>query len=504
MEEADDIDAMLEARAKGPKSQGDDIDALLNARASPSGHGPIGVRAKPSVPWWKQALMSPVAGLELAAQTVTGAAASIPAGLGYGGAAIGKAFGADVDPSAVQSEWQNYLTWHPKSEIAQKLNAADAALTQKVTAPVVRKYGEATEAVAERSPFAGELMKAAPGAFQAASALVPAYAGMRAAMNRPFVPQGPEPIYSLDEPHPLAEAAKQEGARLEGIKQRATAAGFDLPEGGSGARHAKAAITNQPLANEAARQELMLPDDAPLTPQLLDKARSHYASPAYKAIEQQEAIPLGAAYKAEMESLGDIPAEFSDKLKPPEIGAMISGKEAVNLSRKFRYRANQYDKQAMLSGSPEASDLAELHRGAAEAIEEAVKQHLDSSGNGQLAQDWDNARVYVAKTYSVQNALDGAGNVKVTDLKRQLLKNKPLSGKLEMLANLGAQYPEAFRLTPASGPKPGLVRRATAAVIPHAATAAGAGLGSAIGFPGAGAVAGRAVGESLSNRIVPP
>lgn len=499
-----EIDDLLDARAKGDAPSRDDIDALLDAHGSPSGHGPIGVRAKPSVPWWQQSLMAPVAAAELAGQTATGAVASIPAALAYGGAAIGKAFGADVDPSAIQSEWQNYLTWHPKSEIAKKINAADAAATQKVMGPVVKKYGEATEAVSQRSPFAGELMKAAPGAFQAASALVPTYAAARSAMSQPFRPQGPEPIYSLDEPHPLAEAAKQEGARLEGMRQRATAAGFDLPEGGTGARHAKAAAVNQPLANEATRQELMLPDEAPLTPQLLDKARSHYASPAYKAIEQESAVKLGDVYKSEMDSLGDIPAEFSEKLKPPAPGASISGKEAVNLSRKFRFRANQYDKQAMLSGSPEASDLAELHRGAAEAIEEAVKQHLDSSGKGQLAQDWDNARVYVAKTYSVQNALDGAGNVRVTDLKRQLLKNRPLSGNLEMLANLGAQYPEAFKLTQLSGPKPSLTRRAAAAVIPHATTAAGAGLGSAIGFPGAGAVAGRAVGESLANRIVPP
>ena len=448
--------------------------------------------------------MSPITGTELIGQNVTGAVASIPAGLAYGGAAVGKALGMDVDPSEVQNKVQNYLTWHPKSELAKKINAADASVTQKVLTPVVRKYGEATKSVSEVSPFAGELMKAAPGAFQAASALVPTYARVRSTISAPFKPQGPEPIYSLDEPHPLAEAANQEGARLQGMKQQATAAGFDLPEGGSGARHAEAAATNQPLANEATRQELMLPKEASLTPQLLDKARSHYASPAYKAIEQEPAVNLGDAYKSEVDSLSDIPAEFSEKLKPPEPGTSISGKEAVDLSRKFRFRANQYEKQAQLSGSPEAADLAELHRGAAEAIEEAVKQHLDASGKGQLAKDWDNARVYVAKTYSVQNALDGAGNVRVTDLKRQLLKNRPLSGNLEMLANLGAQYPKAFKLTPSSGPKPSLLRRATAAVIPHAATAAGAGLGSAIGFPGAGAVAGRAVGESLSNRIVPP
>jgi len=218
MAEADDIDAMLEARARGATSSGDDIDALLDARIAPSGHGPVGARSKPSTPWWKTAAMSPIAGTELIGQNVTGAVASIPAGLAYGGAAVGKALGMDVDPSEVQNKVQNYLTWHPKSELAKKINAADASVTQKVLTPVVRKYGEATKSVSEVSPFAGELMKAAPGAFQAASALVPTYAGVRSAMSAPFRSQGSEPIYSLDEPHFLAEAVNQEGARLQGMK----------------------------------------------------------------------------------------------------------------------------------------------------------------------------------------------------------------------------------------------------------------------------------------------
>ena len=94
------------------------------------------------------------------------------------------------------------------------------------------------------------------------------------------------PSARLDSPtvnlgsHPLAAAAQQETARLAQIKETGTAAGLDLPQGGTPARQAQAAATNRPVINAMARDELNLPPDAPLTPQLLDKARATYASPA--------------------------------------------------------------------------------------------------------------------------------------------------------------------------------------------------------------------------------
>jgi len=304
-------------------------------------------------------------------------------------------------------------------------------------------------------------------------------------------------------PHPLAAAAEAETGRLAQIRSTGQQAGLVLPEGGTAAQHAKAAATNQPIANSMTRQELNLPAEAPLTPQLLSKARETFASPAYEAIKAIPKIELGPNYEAAMNDLSEIPGEIPKHLKPPEAstatGEGISGAQAVDLSKKLRYRANQYDRQAQLSGNPEASDLAELHRGAAEALEDAVRDHLSSTGQEKLAQDWDAARVYTAKTYSVQNALDGAGNVKVTALKQQLLKNKPLSGNLETLANLGAQYPQAFKLSPVSAPAPGLIKRGIAGALPTIGTGAGAHV-----FGAPGAVAGKIIGEHLSEKILPP
>lgn len=164
--------------------------------------------SKPNGPGMlEQIATSPVGAAEMLGQAVTGGVASIPAGLAYGGAALAKAAGADVDPSAVQSKVQDYLTYHPMSESGHGGNVALGNLTRPVIEPIARKYGEATQAVSQRSPFAGELMKAAPGAFKAASSLVPAYAGVRSAMQRPFVPS--EPAAPVAPAAPSKEALKE-------------------------------------------------------------------------------------------------------------------------------------------------------------------------------------------------------------------------------------------------------------------------------------------------------
>jgi hypothetical protein len=298
---------------------------------------------------------------------------------------------------------------------------------------------------------------------------------------------------AVEEGHPLTAAAQAESSRIGGFTARGQKLGMDLPEGGTAERHAEAAVTNRPIVNSTIRNELQLPANAPLSPQMLDSARTQYSAPAYQAVRDIQKIPLNKAYES---AIGNIDNYDSIPLKyrPPTSGSM-TGSEAVDFSRYLRNKANKYF--AAAKGNPQYEDIGQAHWDAAQAVEDAVKDHLESTGKGQMASDWDKARVYAAKTYSVENALDGAGNVKVTDLKRQLLKGKPLSGDLETLANLGAQYPEAFRTTRVTMPQAGPIRRATAAAAP----VVGAGVGGWLGGPLGGA-AGTAVGQNVGERIL--
>lgn len=299
---------------------------------------------------------------------------------------------------------------------------------------------------------------------------------------------------AIESGHPLTGAAQAEESRLTALKQSAEESGYDLPEGGTAARHARAAQNNTPLVNADVRTDLNLPKNAPLTPNMLADARRVNASPAYQAVENlQEPIPLDqrALEAARTDNLNATP---SDRLPFPQ-GPTITGEDAVDFSKKARFLANQMEKNP---ANPFAAQDAQMYRDAAEAVEDSVRDHLAATGREQLADNWDAARVYTAKTYSVEHALDGAGNVRAADLKAQLFKNgKPLSGKLEQVATLAAQYPEAFRTTRVTAPQVSLLKRGAAAALPFAGAAAGGSLGG-----GMGAAAGEAAGAYAGNKLL--
>ena len=302
----------------------------------------------------------------------------------------------------------------------------------------------------------------------------------------------------IQEGHALTEAAKTEATRLGGFKQRAEQIGLKLPEGGTPDEHSVAALGNRPLVNDVARQDLRLPKNSPLTPDMMDAARDTYVSPAYKAIESlKEPVPLGDEFRTSINDLVKTTrGEFSPKLVPPQ-GSEISGADAVEYSKSARYRARVLDRRAA-QGDPEAAADAQLYRRSAEAVEDAVQSHLESSGQGALSKAWDDARVYAAKSHSYEDALDGAGNVQASNLKKQLFtKKKPLAGDQEMLANLAAQYPEAFRTTRVTQPQAGIIRRSAAEAAPIVGGTAGAWAGGPLG-----AAAGAAIGKGVGSKIL--
>lgn len=298
--------------------------------------------------------------------------------------------------------------------------------------------------------------------------------------------------------HPLAQAAEQEGERIAALKSVGEARGLDLPIGGSQARHAQAAANNQPIVNAMGREDLRLPPNAPLTPQMLAKGREVYGSPAYKAVQNlKDPIPLDDAYAKDIEEArtSNMNASPSERLPLPA-GDSLTGAQAVDFSKKARFLANSLEKNPQ---NPFAAQDAQMYRDAAQAVEDAVERHLQTTGQGQLSKDWDAARVYYAKSYSYEHSLDGAGNVKAADLKSQLLKGRPLSDNSETVANLAAMHPQAFRLAPEGAPRPGLIRRGAAALLPHVGTGIG---GSVGGTPGS--IIGNVVGEHVADKILPP
>ncbi len=232
-----------------------------------------------------------------------------------------------------------------------------------------------------------------------------------------------------------------------------------------------ASIKNQAITNGLARKALDLPEDAQLTPDTLAASRAP-ANAVYEQVKGAGPIQVDPQYHSDLQALTktgttiqrDLPSyssgsgaqikALSDSLVPPS--GTIDAETAVELSKDLRYNASANFSAAARNGDPNLKTLAAAQRDAAGAVEDLVGRHLESNGQPELSQAWDDARKHIAKTYSVQNALDGAGNVDATKLGKQLLKGKPLSDELETAANFANAFPKAARVLPGKESMPGM------------------------------------------------
>lgn len=301
--------------------------------------------------------------------------------------------------------------------------------------------------------------------------------------------------------HPLTGAAKSVQADQDAMDAQATAAGFDM-------QSRTPSPANQ-VVNRLSRQDLQLPTaaengiDAPLYPEMLHAGNKQYVSPAFQAAEAYpKPIPLSTATKA---TLNDVrPMLSTGEVKALPTGDEITSQQGMQLSQTLRARASQIPDIGMNPATNQMwSDIGKAHIDAAKAIEGDMRTQFESDGQGQLADDWHNAVVYRAKSAAYEDALDGAGNVRATVLKNQLVKQDvPLTGNAKMIATVAAKQPEMFKGQPAA-PRPGLVRKATAAVAPYAGAAVGGAAGTFIGVPGIGAAGGAILGSHISNVLNP-
>lgn len=213
------------------------------------------------------------------------------------GRTLGRAKNIALDQPMNQSlpDW----SWQPHTEAGKEQNA--------LTEEELKKVSGTYDTVAGTGPVAQEVKSSIGPIMDAAATLGVVKGGTS-------VFRGPKAI-PAEPPHPLAGAAEAETQRIAGLKSQAESAGLDLPEGGTAARHGDAAATNQPIANDLTRQELALPKDAPLTADMLDKARAQYASPAYEAVKQEPIITLGKKYQSAIADLKETPGEFAKGLE---------------------------------------------------------------------------------------------------------------------------------------------------------------------------------------------
>lgn len=266
-----------------------------------------------------------------------------------------------------------------------------------------------------------------------------------------------------------AEAAKAANAGKDFALGNAMKAGYVVPpsqvkpswtnsllEGFAGkiSTAQKASVKNQQITNDLARVAVKLKPDEPVTKEALEGVRN-IAGQAYEELADIKTLGATPEFLKSVQGLGkDYQALIKDvpELADPQIDNLIkaldkpqfSGRTAVALIKRLRFHGNKNAFNAMLG--PGSQELGKAQLEAAGAIEDLIEANISQLGQdgAQTLKNFREARTIIAKTYTVQKALnETTGNVSAQKLAGQLSKGKPLSGELKTAGQFAQAYPKA-------------------------------------------------------------
>jgi len=208
--------------------------------------------------------------------------------------------------------------------------------------------------------------------------------------------------------------------------------------GGKAAIKQDSVRRNQEVTNKLAAKSLGLPEETPITVEVLDGIRKT-AGEAYDALAS---LPVKKGSKADTLT------------NAPEIAKIDPAKLVYDL-RVARADSNAYYKNYARTADPEALTKARGLKAEATRIENALENYAKALGYNELLPELRNARQLIAKTYTVESALNQTtGSVNAQKLASDLNKGKPLSAELKQAAEFAQRFPKAARTPEQMGSLP--------------------------------------------------
>ena len=219
-----------------------------------------------------------------------------------------------------------------------------------------------------------------------------------------------------------------------------------------------ASARNQTVTNRIAAEALGLPTDTPITADALVTLRRG-AGQAYDAIGQAGAITPGAGYGKALDKIAAPYLTAAQGFPGAKVSPVVDLVESLR-SPAFDASSAVAKIKELRSAADDAfrtgnTDIGRASKAAATALEDAIETHLKSTGAQQMLQDFREARQLIAKTYSVEKALNpSSGSVDARKLASQLNRGKPLSGELKDVADFANRFPKAAQPVEGMGSLP--------------------------------------------------
>ena len=208
----------------------------------------------------------------------------------------------------------------------------------------------------------------------------------------------------------------------------------------------EASVRNQDITSKLANKSLGLAEDAILTPELLKSVRDQ-AGQVYDQIGTTGIIIPKKSFHNALDKAGEdavkaelnFPNETSKKILETigsirkdafDAGSAISRIKQLRTEADIAYRAGN-------------TDLGKATKEAATALEDAVEGHLTKLNQPDALNKFKEARQLIAKTYTVQKAMNPkTGTVDAIALASRLKAGKPMSAELKDIAEFGLAFPK--------------------------------------------------------------
>lgn len=240
--------------------------------------------------------------------------------------------------------------------------------------------------------------------------------------------------------------AKEQGYKIPPSYANA-GTGRRLAEGLSGKYKTNqyAGIENQVKTDMLARKAVDMPDTMPMDADSLQTLRNQAYNATYTPVRSAGPIRVDDDY---IEAMEGVVKEYNSAAKsfPGATGDEVA-KVVDNLLVDEFDSGHAIDMVKILRGKAKAAyrqgegGIGRANNQAAKAIEDQIERHLSNAGeDGKVLLDtFRKGRQYIAKTHSIEDALD-SGHVSAVKLGQQLSNGKPLSGELKEVARVGRDF----------------------------------------------------------------
>lgn len=207
---------------------------------------------------------------------------------------------------------------------------------------------------------------------------------------------------------------------------------------------------NQAVTNELARTALGVADDTPITPELLKGIRAK----AGEAYETLRGVGTITADKQFVGDLGKITQKYQGASKDfPELARNEIAEVVASVNKPSFTTDAAVDAMSILRERAASAfgkgdkSLGTAYRQTSQALEDAIERRLIEGGSREALSAFQAARRTIAKTYTVEKALDAGGNVSASRIAADLKKGKPITEELRTIGEFAGNFQKAAQST---------------------------------------------------------